>query len=76
MNLRNIKDISEKYTSEEIHKCIDNYLKTGEQKFLIDSDDIIGDLSKAEFIRNLMEEESMTQVEAIRELANKMRFFN
>lgn len=77
MNVKEIKELSLKFTPQQIEKCINEALKNG--KPLTegcnpsgDLVEILNTLAKAQTVRELMEK-GMTQTEAIRELARKIR---
>ncbi len=77
MNIKEIKELAKRFTPEEIELCIDQTLKIG--KPTIEGCEVSGDLmeilntlAKAETVRELMEQ-GMTEVEAIRELARRIR---
>ena len=74
MDIKQIRDIAKKYTPEEIEGCITQQMETGNNVCLIDSNSekIINELSKAEVIRQLMDE-GMSLADALRELARRMR---
>ncbi|HHG75001.1 DUF6952 family protein [Persephonella sp.] len=77
MNIKEIKELAKRFTPEEIELCIDQTLKIG--KPTLEGCEVSGDLmeilntlAKAETVRELMEQ-GMTEVEAIRELARRIR---
>jgi hypothetical protein len=74
MDIKQIRDIAKKYTPEEIEGCIAQQIETGDNVCLTDanSEKIINELSKAEVIRQLMNE-GMSLADALRELARRMR---
>jgi hypothetical protein len=74
MDIKQIRDIAKKYTPEEIEGCITQQIETGDNVCLTDvnSEKIINELSKAEVIRQLMNE-GMGLADALRELARRMR---
>ena len=74
MDIKQIRDIAKKYTPEEIEGCITQQMVTGNNVCLMDanSEKIINELSKAEVIRQLMDE-GMSLADALRELARRMR---
>ena len=74
MDIKQIRDIAKKYTPEEIEGCITQQMETGNNVCLMDanSEKIINELSKAEMIRQLMDE-GMSLADALRELARRMR---
>jgi hypothetical protein len=74
MDIKQLRDIAKKYTPEEIEGCITQQIETGDNVCLTDanSEKIINELSKAEVIRQLMNE-GMSLADALRELARRMR---
>ncbi|MEZ0323778.1 MAG: YoaH family protein [Hydrogenothermaceae bacterium] len=77
MNIKEIKELSMKFTPEQIEKCINETLQHG--KPLTegcnpsgDIVEILNTLAKAQTVRELMEK-GMSQTEAIRELARRIR---
>ena len=74
MDIKQIRDIAKKYTPEEIEGCITQQMETGNNVCLMDanSERIINELSKAEVIRQLIDE-GMSLADALRELARRMR---
>ena len=77
MNIKEIKELAKKFTPEQIEKCINQTLKIGKPTLKgceVSGDvvDILNTLAKAETVRELMEQ-GMTEVEAIRELAKRIR---
>ncbi len=77
MNIKEIKELAKKFTPEQIEKCIDQTLKIGKPTLKgceVSGDvmEILNTLAKAETVRELMEQ-GMTEVEAIRELARRIR---
>ena len=72
MDIKQIRDIAKKYTPEEIEGCITQQMETGNNVCLMDanSEKIINELSKAEVIRQLMDE-GMSLADALRELARR-----
>ena len=77
MNLKEIKEIAQKFTPEEIEMCINETLKNGEpspQDCKVSGDIVekLDTLSKAQFVRGLVEK-GYSEIDAIRELARKIR---
>lgn len=74
MDIKQIKDIAKKYTPEQIEGCITQQIETGKNICLADetSERIINELSKAEVIRELVDQ-GMSLADALRELARRMR---
>jgi|WetSurSiteA1Bulk_404760.scaffolds.fasta_scaffold73915_1 hypothetical protein len=74
MNVKQIKEITLKYTAEQIEGCITQQIDTGQNVCLTDkqSEAIINDLSKADVIRELLDK-GMSLADALRELARRMR---
>ena len=77
MNIKEIKELAKRFTPDQIEKCIDQTLKIGKPTLKgceVSGDivDVLNTLAKAETVRELMEQ-GMTEVEAIRELARRIR---
>lgn len=74
MDIKHIKDISKKYSPEQIESCIIQQIETGKNICHTDenSEKIINELSKAEVIRELVNT-GMSLPDALRELARRMR---
>jgi hypothetical protein len=72
--MKEIKDLVNKFRPEHIEDCISQQVETGENICLRDhpADKTINYLSKAGFVRGLMEQ-GVSQAEAVRELAGRMR---
>lgn len=69
-----LKKIVEKYSSEQLEACIRQQLEKGENACeIIDrADEVITDLSKAEVMRELMDQ-GMKFSDALRELGRRIR---
>lgn len=74
MNLQEIKELSKRFTPEQIEGCITQQLETGQNICLRDesSEKIVSELAKAKFVRDMMER-GMSLPDALRELARRMR---
>jgi len=74
MSLSEIKELARRFSPEEIEGCITSELETGENVCLRDesSERIINELSKARFIRDLMDK-GYSLADALRELARRIR---
>jgi hypothetical protein len=72
--LKQIKDIAQRFTPEEIESCITHQVETGGNSCLTDarSEKIISQLSKAGVVRDFMNQ-GMSLADALRELAKRMR---
>ena len=72
--LKQIKNIAQKYTPEEIENCITQQVDTGKNVCLTDerSEKIVSQLSKAGVVRDFMNQ-GMGLADALRELARRMR---
>jgi hypothetical protein len=72
--LKQIKDIAQRYTPEEIEGCISQQVDTGKNTCLTDphSEKIISQLSKAGVVKDFMNE-GLSLADALRELARRMR---
>ena len=74
--MKKIKELAEKYSSEELEKCIDQHLREGQNVCFFGTDDTetMNKLSKASYIKQLVEKgESENVTDAIRKLASSMR---
>lgn len=74
MDIREIRELSKRFTPEQIEGCITQQLETGQNICLrnASSEKIINELAKAKFVRDLMEK-GLSLPDALRELARKMR---
>lgn len=74
IDIREIKELTKRFSAEEIEGCIAQQIETGENICLRNesSEKIINELSKAEFVRDLMEK-GVNLADALRELARRMR---
>ena len=70
-----LKKIVEKYSSEQLEACIRQQLEKGENacEVIEEADEVITDLSKAEVVRELMEQQGMKFSDALRELGRRIR---
>jgi hypothetical protein len=73
-DIKEIKELTKRFTPEQIEGCITQQIETGENICLRNesAERIINELSKAEFIRDLIDE-GMSLADALRELARRMR---
>jgi uncharacterized protein YoaH (UPF0181 family) len=73
-DIKEIKELTKRFTPEQIEGCITQQIETGENICLRNesAEKIINELSKAEFIRDLIDE-GMSLADALRELARRMR---
>ena len=74
MKSQDLKKIVEKYSAEQLEVCIRQQLDKGENacEIVDEADDVIAELSKAEVVRELMEQ-GMKFSDALRELARRIR---
>ncbi|KPK46230.1 MAG: hypothetical protein AMK74_00830 [Nitrospira bacterium SM23_35] len=74
MDIKHIREITKKYTPEQIEGCISDQIEQGKNVCLTDetSEKIINELSKAEVVRELIDQ-GMELADALRELARRMR---
>jgi len=74
MDISEIKELARRFSPEEIEGCITQQLETGENICLKDesTERIINELSKARFIRDLMDQ-GYSLADALRELARRIR---
>ena len=74
IDIKEIKELSKRFTPEQIEGCITQQIETGENICLRNesAEKIINELSKAGVIRGLIDE-GMSLADALRELARRMR---
>lgn len=74
MDISEIKEIAKRFTPEQIENCINQQIESGTNICLKDdsSERIINELSKARFIRELIEK-GYSLTDALRELARRVR---
>ncbi|SNZ10179.1 hypothetical protein SAMN06265182_1772 [Persephonella hydrogeniphila] len=74
MNIKEIKELSVKFTKEQLELCILQTVQEGKNECEIDGEvmEVVNTLAKAQTVRELMEQ-GMSQMEAIRELARRIR---
>jgi len=74
MNIKEIKELSVKFTKEQLELCILQTVQDGKNECEIDGEvmEVVNTLAKAQTVRELMDQ-GMTQMEAIRELARRIR---
>jgi cell fate (sporulation/competence/biofilm development) regulator YmcA (YheA/YmcA/DUF963 family) len=74
MKSQDLKKIVEKYSAKQIEVCIRQQLDKGENacEIVDETDDVMTDLSKAEVVRELMEQ-GMKFSDALRELGRRIR---
>lgn len=72
--LKQIRDIAQRYTPEEIESCITQQVESGKNVCLTDerSEKIVNWLSKAGVVKDFMNQ-GMSLADAVRELARRMR---
>ena len=70
-----LKKIVEKYSAEQLESCIRQQLEKGENacEVIEEANEVITDLSKAEVVRELMEQQGMKFSDALRELGRRIR---
>ncbi len=75
MNMKEIKEIAKKYSLEKIEACINEVLEDGKTSCEVSGDtlEMINTLAKAQYVKELMEKKGMSEIEAIRELARRIR---
>jgi hypothetical protein len=74
MDIKHIKEIADKYTPEQIEKCISQQIESGGNICHMDesTEKILNELAKAEFIKEL-QNKGISFTDALRELARRMR---
>jgi hypothetical protein len=75
VDIKEIRELAERYTPEQIEGCITEQIETGRNVCLRDanSERIVGELAKASFVKKLMEEKGISLADALRELARRIR---
>lgn len=73
-DVKEIRELAKRFTPEQIESCITRQIETGKNECLRNpsTEYIIDELSKAGFVKDLMDE-GMTLADALRELARRMR---
>ncbi len=75
MNIKEIKELAKKFTPDQLENCITQAIETqGKSDCYVGDDvmEVVNTLAKAETVRELMEQ-GMSEIEAIRELAKRIR---
>ncbi len=74
MNIKEIKELARKFSKEQLENCITQTIENGKNECEISGDvlEVVNTLAKAQTVRELMEQ-GMTEIEAIRELARRIR---
>ena len=74
MNIKEIKELSVRFTREQLELCILQTGQDGKNECEIDGEviEVVNILAKAQTVRELMDQ-GMSQMEAIRELARRIR---
>jgi hypothetical protein len=74
MDTKELKKLVEKYNPERIESCIRQQLAKGENEcgLVDDTDEVITELSKAEVVREIMDQ-GKSFPEALRELGRRIR---
>ncbi|MBF0518334.1 MAG: hypothetical protein HQK92_01270 [Nitrospirae bacterium] len=74
MNIKEIRELAQKFSTVEIETCITQQLQEGinECKLGGPTDHVINELSKAEYVSNRMAD-GVSVVDAMRELAKQIR---
>ena len=77
MNIKEIKEFAKKFTPQQLELCINQTIDTGKPQVegcnpSGDVVEVINTLAKAQTVRELMEQ-GMSEMEAIRELARRIR---
>ncbi len=74
MDTKELKKLAEKYSPAQLEQCIRQQMEKGsnECEIVNEADEVITALSKAEVVRELMDE-GRTFSEALRELARRIR---
>ncbi len=75
MHIKEIKELAKKFTPEQLENCITQAIENdGKSECYYGEDvlEVVNTLAKAQTVRQLMEQ-GMSEIEAIRELARKIR---
>jgi len=74
IHIKEIKELAKKFTPEQLENCIAQQITEGQNVCEIagPTEYVINELSKAEFVRELMEK-GMSLTDAVRELARRIR---
>ncbi|MBF0318992.1 MAG: hypothetical protein HQL01_04200 [Nitrospirae bacterium] len=74
MPLKEVRELAQKFTPQEIETCISQQLQDGvnECRMGTSTDHVVNELSKAEFVRTKMES-GVSLTDAMRELAKSVR---
>jgi hypothetical protein len=74
IHIKEIRELAQRFTPEEIESCIKQQLQEGENICEIKgpAEHVIGELAKAQFVKELMEK-GMSIIDAVRELARRIR---
>ncbi|GER93874.1 hypothetical protein A45J_1631 [hot springs metagenome] len=74
IHIKEIKELAKKFTPEQIEGCISQQMHEGTNVCDISgtTEQVINDLSKARFVRDLMDKR-MSMTDAVRELAKRIR---
>jgi hypothetical protein len=78
MNIKSIRELAQKYTAEELEACIEDEIGLMKNAcYLGDSpEETVDSLSKASYIRQMMDRENLPLNEALRKLAQTIRGLN
>jgi hypothetical protein len=74
MDIKEIRELAQRFSPDQIEQCIGQQLETGANVCLRSesTEKVINELAKAQFIRELTEQ-GMALPDALRELARRMR---
>jgi len=74
MNIKEIRELANRFSKEQLEKCILQTVETGRNECELDGDvlEVVNTLAKAQTVRELMDQ-GMDQMEAVRELARRIR---
>jgi predicted RNA binding protein with dsRBD fold (UPF0201 family) len=75
MDTKQLKKLTEMFSAGQIQTCIRQQLDKGENSCDVvdETDEVIAALSKAEVVRELMEQKGLRFSEALRELGRRIR---
>jgi len=74
MNIKEIRELANRFTKEQLENCITQTVENGKNECEINGEvmEVVNTLAKAQTVRELMEK-GMSEMEAVRELARRIR---
>jgi hypothetical protein len=73
-HIKEVKELANRFTPKQLEECIAQHLEEGSNSCEVEGpqDEVLGILSKAGFVKDLMEEGN-TLIDSLRELAKRIR---